>query len=177
MKLKIKVKRFCNVPIPKFIDKGEWADLRSRKSIMFSAPQAGTLKYHTIDGEKEGHRDVTFDYQMIPLGIAMKIPKGFEAVIAPRSSTFKNHKLIQANSIGIVDSSYCGNDDEWLFPAIAFSDTTVMINDRVCQFRIQLSQKATVWQKIKWLLSSGVEIIEVNSLQSENRGGFGSTGK
>jgi dUTP pyrophosphatase len=78
--------------------------------------------------------------------------------------------------MGIVDNSYSGNDDEWKFPAIAIRDTTVSEGERICQFRICLSQKATLWQRIKWLFSSGIEIIETDELSSENRGGFGSTG-
>lgn len=72
--------------------------------------------------------------------------------------------------------SYCGNNDEWHFPAIAFRDTMILDGHRICQFRIQLSQKATLWQKIKWFLSSGVKIVEVESLDGTDRGGFGTTG-
>jgi dUTP pyrophosphatase len=106
----------------------------------------------------------------------MKLPKGFEAIVAPRSSTFSKYKILQANSLGIIDSSYSGNEDEWKFPAIAFEDVAIDSNTRICQFRIQLSQKATVWQKLKWLLSSGIKIVEVDNLDDNNRGGFGSTG-
>lgn len=73
--------------------------------------------------------------------------------------------------------SYCGNNDEWKMPVIAFKKTEINTGDRVCQFRIQLSQKATIWQKLKWLLTSGIKFVEVENLDSKDRGGFGSTGK
>lgn len=177
MKLKIKVKKInkCSI-FPKITAKGEWIDLRASEEVSFNAPQAGILKRHKVNGVEESHRDVKFDFKLIPLGIAMKLPKGFEAVIAPRSSTLKRFGLIQSNSIGVVDNSYCGDNDEWKFPAIALRDTIVYTNDRICQFRIQLSQKATMWQKIKWFLSSGIKLVEVESLHEKDRGGFGSTG-
>lgn len=177
MKLKIKVKKFDKYGIlPTIINKGEWIDLRSRGVVKFCAPQAGTLKKHKIGDKEVSHRDVTFDFQYIPLGIAMKLPKGFEAHVLPRSSTFKNFGITMANSQGIIDNSYSGNSDEWAFPAIAYKDTLITDSQRICQFRIQLSQKATFWQKLKWFLSSGIKIIEVESLDGTNRGGFGSTG-
>ena len=80
------------------------------------------------------------------------------------------------NSQGVIDNAYSGNNDEWGLPLIAFGDTTIDKGERVCQFRIQLSQKATMWQKIKWLFSSSVKIEWVDTLDDVNRGGFGSTG-
>lgn len=177
MKLKIEVKKVnSEVELPKVIKKGDWIDLRASKTITLNAPQAGVLKKHKINGKEVSHRDVTFDFSLIPLGIAMKLPKGFEAVALPRSSTYKNFGVIQANSVGVIDNSYNGNNDEWLFPAISLRDTTINTGDRICQFRIQLSQKATMWQKLKWLFSSGIKIIEVTSLEDNNRGGIGTTG-
>lgn len=177
MKLKIKVKRLNkNIELPKIINKGEWVDLRSSQTINLKAPQAGTLKTHTVLGARVSSRNVSFNFKLIPLGIAMKLPKGFEAIVAPRSSTYKNYGIVQANSLGIIDNSYSGNEDEWMFPALPFVNTTINEGDRICQFRIQLSQKATVWQKIKWLLSSGIKLEEVESLEENNRGGFCSTG-
>ena len=76
----------------------------------------------------------------------------------------------------MIDQTYCGDNDEWKFPAIAYRDTLIPERDRICQFEIRLSQKATFWQKLKWLFSSGIEIIEVESLEGTNRNGFGSTG-
>lgn len=177
MKLKIKVKRINkNIPLPEVIDKGDWIDLRAAQTVHLNAPQAGTLKKHIIDGTEVPHRDVTFDSKLIGLGVAIKLPKGFEAVALSRSSTYKNFGVILSNSEGVIDQLYCGNNDEWRYNAIAFRDTIINEGDRICQFRIQLSQKATMWQKIKWLLSSGIKIIEVDELNNNNRGGIGSTG-
>ena len=177
MKLKIKVKRLNkNINLPEVIDKGDFIDLRAAESVTMHAPQAGTLKRHKVNGSEFSHRDVEFDFKLIPLGVAMELPKGFIAVLTPRSSTFKKYGITQANSIGVIDQTYCGDNDEWKFPAIAYRDTLIPEGDRICQFEIRLSQKATVWQKLKWLLSSDIEIIEVESLEGTNRNGFGSTG-
>ncbi len=171
MKLKIKIKK-CNKDaiIPKVINKGEWVDLYTSEHSVLCAPMVRDRKKIVPCSAVE------FDSKLIPLGIAMKLPEGFEAIIAPRSSTFKNFGVIQSNMIGIIDNSYSGNNDEWRFPVIAFRDTVIENKSRICQFRIQLSQKATIWQKIKWLLSSGIEFVEVESLEDSDRGGFGSTG-
>lgn len=177
MKLKIKVKRLNkNISLPEIIENGDFIDLRAAETITMNAPQAGVLKKHKVNGTEWSHRDVTFDFKLIPLGVAMQLPKGFIAVPVPRSSTYKKYGITQANSIGIIDNSYCGNNDEWKFPAIAYKDTIIHEGDRICQYEIRLSQKATMWQKLKWLFSSGVEIIEVESLSDTNRGGFCSTG-
>lgn len=177
MKIKIKVKRLNTLlDLPEVIDKGDFIDLRASESVVMHAPQAGTLKKHKVGDKEVSHRDVEFDFKVIPLGIAMKLPKGLIAVPVPRSSTYKQYGIIQANSIGVIDGSYCGNNDEWKFPAIAFRDTIIPVGARICQFSIQLSQKATFWQKLRWFLSSGVKIVEVESLDSTDRGGFGTTG-
>ena len=153
-----------------FIDKGEWIDLRASETIEFHAPYANTLN------GKRDKRDVVFDYKLIPLGFAMELPKGFEAVVLPRSNTFKTWGLIQWNSEGVIDHSFSGNGDIWRFPAIAFRDMAVLEGDRICQFRIQPSQKASIWTKLKWLFTNKIEFEWVDSLGNENRGGFGSTG-
>ena len=177
MKLKIFVKRFKNengeplVDFPKIIKKGDWVDLRAAQEVVLNAPQAGTLKGHDVK-----HRDVVSDVTYIPLGVAMRLPNGFEAIIASRSSAAKKIGIMPANGIGIVDNSYCGDGDQWMFPAISIRKTSIALNTRLCQFRIQLSQKATIWQKLKWHLASGIELIEVDSLGCENRDGMGSTG-
>ena len=100
---------------------------------------------------------------MIPLGIAMKLPEGYEAHVVPRSSTFKNFGVIMTNSVGIIDNSYCGDGDQWYFSALAIRDTEIHKNDRICQFRIMKNQPK-------------IEFDEVNYLEASNRGGFGSTG-
>lgn len=153
-----------------FIDKGEWIDLRSAITTELSAPYANTLNGNRTK------RDVVFDYKLIPLGFAMELPKDFEALIVPRSSTFKNYKIVQTNHLGIVDSSFRGDNDEWCMPVLAFADTTIIEGDRICQFRIQPSQKASIWTKIKWLFTNEIEFEWVDSLNNENRDSFGSTG-
>lgn len=163
--------------LPQIIKKGEWIDLYASEDVILRGPYAETLKRKTKDGKIiEKTRKVVFDYKLIPLGVAMRLPKGCEAIIAPRSSTFKRHFVMEGNNMGIVDNSYSGNNDEWRFPAVAFADTTIPKGTRICQFRVQLSQKATVWQKIKWLFSNEVKIRKVDHLDDEDRQGFGSTG-
>ncbi len=126
-----------------YIDgKSDWIDLRAAENV--------TLK----SGE----------FKLIHLGVAMQLPKGYEAHILPRSSTFKNFGIIQANSMGIVDESYCGPNDWFYFPAIALRDTEIKVNDRICQFRIEKHQPEIVFH-------------EVEHLENEDRGGIGSTGK
>lgn len=177
MKLKIKIKKVNkNVQLPEVIYKGEWIDLRAAETVNLEAPQAGTLKTHKIDGKTVSHRDVTFDNKLVSLGVAMELPKGFEAHILPRSGTYNNFGVILANSQGIIDNSYKSDNDIWKANLISFRDTEIKEGDRICQFRIQLSQKATLWQKLKWLLSSSIEFEEVKLLNNKTRGGFGSTG-
>lgn len=177
MKLKIKVKRInILLDLPEVIEKGDWIDLRASENVIMHAPKANTLKRHKVDGKEKFHRDVEFDFKLISLGVAMQLPKGFEAMVLARSSTPKKFGIMTANSEGVIDNSYCGNNDEWKYPAIALRDTIIHEGDRICQFRIQLSQKATFWQKLKWFLSSGIKIVEVESLDGADRGGIGSTG-
>ena len=164
------------MPTETVIQKGDWVDLRASEDCTLQAPQAQTLKRKKIGNEELSYRDVRFSYALIPLGVAMQLPKGYEAVMVPRSSTYKKLGIIQGNNVGIIDETYCGDKDEWRFPAIALRNTTIEKGYRICQFRIQLSQKATIWQKIKWLFSSGIKIVEVPSLNNNNRGGIGSTG-
>lgn len=123
------------------ITQGDWIDLRSAETIELKA------------GE----------FKLIPLGVAMQLPEGYEAHIAPRSSTFKNWGILQTNSIGIIDNSYCGNNDQWLMPVYATRDTIINQNDRICQFRIVANQPS-------------IEFTEADSLDGQGRGGFGSTG-
>ena len=103
------------------------------------------------------------EHVLIPLGVAIELPKEYEAYIVPRSSTLKNFGIIQGNHFGVVDSSYCGDKDEWKMSAYALRDTTINKNERICQFRIQKKQPI-------------IEIEKVNHLGNKNRGGFGSTG-
>lgn len=103
------------------------------------------------------------DFKLIKLGVGMKLPEGYKANVYPRSSTYKNFGIILANSVGQIDQSYCGEEDEWRFPAIALRDTVIHKNDRICQFEIQKIQPE-------------IEFEEVEHLDSESRGGIGSTG-
>lgn len=104
------------------------------------------------------------EWKLIPLGISMKLPEGYEAHVVPRSSTFKTWGLLQTNSCGIIDNSYCSSSDEWKVPMLATRDTVIEAGDRICQFRIMKNQPEIVFE-------------EVESLDGTPRGGFGSTGK
>lgn len=170
--MKIKV-RYINKNIKPltFIEKGEWVDLRSADTYILKEPYANTLS------KNREVRNVVFDHCLIGLGVAMQLPKYFEAHIVPRSSTFKHWGIIQSNSTGIIDSTYKGNNDEWKLPVIAFANTTINFNDAICQFRIMPSQKAPIWVKLKWLFTNKIKFVSVNTLSDKDRGGFGTTGK
>ena len=176
MKLKIKVKVLTDGCLPTVNPSGDWIDLISAETINIIPTSSGVLKEKSYNNEIIRIREVTIPTYYIPLGIAIQLPKGFEAVINSRSSGPKKLKLFIPNGQGIIDNVYCGNNDEWKYIASPMSDSTIIKGDRICQFRIQLSQKATMWQKLKWLFSSGIEIVEVKNLKNKNRGGFGSTG-
>ena len=138
----VKVKYFTDAidPIEK-IEQGDWIDLRLAEDVEMEA------------GE----------FRLLHLGVAMHLPDGYEAIVAPRSSTYKNWGIILANSIGVIDESYCGNTDEFRFPAIALMDTKIPCNTRICQFRIQEKQPK-------------LNFITVDRLDNPDRGGIGSTG-
>ena len=182
LKMKIKVKEFVkglyteakneNGNLVPFINPiGDCIDLRAAADYKFKAPQAGIL--HQKDGVKT--RDVKFDEQMIRLGIAMQLPKGFSAKMKGRSSLTKRFRLIMVCS-GFMDNSYNGDNDEWTFRAIAIDNTVIHKGDRICQFEIVPNQFATIWQKLKWLFSSKIEIEWVDNLGNADRGGHGKTG-
>ena len=140
MKLQIK---YHNEEIEKIkkIDKGDWIDLRAAEKVEL----------------KQG------DFALISLEVSMTLPDGYEAHLAPRSSTFKTWGIIQTNSIGVVDNSYSGNNDIWKMPVYATRDTVINVNDRICQFRIMPKMPV-------------VDVEEVDNLEGPDRGGFGSTG-
>lgn len=177
MKLKIKVKVLTWDCIPTINENGDWIDLRSAVSMTIPAPQSNVLKRKTINGEKINYRNVEIPVYYIPLGVAMELPKGFEAIIASRSSGPKKLGLFIPNGQGIVDYVYKGDNDQWHYVCSPMRETIIEEGDRICQFRIQLSQKATMWQKIKWLFSSGIELVEVANLNNKDRGGFGTSGR
>lgn len=120
---------------------GEWCDLRCAEDVEL----------------KKG------DFKYIDLGVSIALPAGYEAILAPRSSTFKRYGIIQTNGIGVLDFLYRGNDDRWMMPVYATRDTVIHKNDRICQFRIQECQLP-------------LNIISVDSMEDESRGGLGSTG-
>lgn len=176
--MKIKVKEIIPGCFPTELKKGEWFDLKSAVNTTLLGPKANTLKrIRKKDEEEINYRNVEFQSALISLGIAMQLPEGYEAIICPRSSTYCTYGVIMSNHMGIIDNSYCGDGDIWKMPVIAFKSTTIPKGARICQFRIQLSQKATMWQKIKWLFTRKIKFIPVNKLNSINREGFGSTGK
>lgn len=123
------------------INKGDWIDLRASETVEL----------------KKG------EFKLIPLGIGMKLPEGYEANIVPRSSTYKNFKILQTNSFAVIDNSFSGEEDIWLYPVIAMEDTVIHKNDRICQFRINKTQPEILFEEVEYL--------DVTS-----RGGIGSTG-
>lgn len=125
-----------------YIDgKSDWIDLRSAERVEL----------------KQG------EFKLISLGISMKLPDGYEAHIAPRSSSFKRWGIIQTNGVGIIDNSYSSSEDVYMMPVYATRDTVIEVNDRICQFRIMKNQPT-------------INFVEVDSLEGKTRGGFGSTG-
>ena len=172
MKTEIKVKVLVPGCMPEITKKGDWIDLKAAETVAIRAAQAGTQ--YTENNEK--YRDVTTPVAYIPLGVAIKLPEGYEAIVASRSSGPKKLGMSIPIGQGIIDNSYCGNNDQWMYVASPMTNTIVNKGDRVCQFRIQLSQKATMWQKIKWLFSSGLKLVKVDDLNGVDRGGLGSTG-
>lgn len=138
----IKVRYHANLyPLEK-TEAGDWIDLRVAEDVEMKA------------GE----------YKLIPLGVSMQLPPGYEALVIPRSSTFKHWGILQTNSCGLIDNSYCGDDDIWYFPALATRDVLIEKNSRICQFRIQKKMKNVKFQT-------------VNTLNNVNRGGLGHSGK
>lgn len=166
--------------MPEILEHGDWIDLHVAEDIKLNAPEVTKLRFRRVNKEtnkQDSLRNVTFDSAVIPFGVCMQLPEGFEAHVQPRSSTFKNFGLLQTNSVGIIDCSYCSEQDEWKMPVIAIKNTVIPKGTRIAQFRIVPSQKASCWQKLKWLFSSKIKLKKVNSLQGKQRGGFGSTGK
>ena len=141
---KITIKYFTDkIDKLRYIDgKSDWIDLRAAQDVELKA------------GE----------FKLIPLGVAMQLPKGYEAHVVPRSSTFKNYGILQVNSMGVIDETYSGDKDQWFMPVYATRDTVIKTNERICQFRIMEHQPV-------------IEIEERANLVGENRGGFGSTGR
>ena len=135
--------KYHDIELPKIekIKVGDWIDLRAAETVEI----------------KKG------EYRLLSLGVSMQLPEGYEGHVAPRSSTYKNFGIICANSFGIIDESYCGDNDIWRFPVIALRDTVIVKGDRICQFRIVKKMPE-------------VEFFEVETLGNPDRGGIGSTG-
>lgn len=138
----IKIKYHNDIRPLEIFDNGDWIDLRAAEDVNL----------------EKG------DFRLISLGVSMKLPEGYEAHIVPRSSTFKHWGIIQANHMGVIDNSYCGDNDIWKFPAIATRDAVIYKNDRICQFRIMKKQPC-------------VRFDTVEHLNGPDRGGFGSSGR
>lgn len=138
----IKVK-YHDSEIDKLVQKegSDWIDLRAAETVTIKKGEIATVS----------------------LGVSMQLPQGYEAHVVPRSSTYKTWKILQTNSFGVIDESYCGDNDIWKFQCIATEDTTIEKNSRICQFRIEKKQPQVTFE-------------EVGSLNNEDRGGFGSTG-
>lgn len=145
MRKKIKIKYFSkDINKLSFVGgrgKSDWIDLRSAEDIEL----------------KKG------EFHLIPLGVGMKLPKGYEANIVPRSSTYKNFKILQTNCYAVIDNSYSGNEDQWMMPVVAMEDTVIHKNDRICQFRINKIQRM-------------IKLEEAENLDDISRGGIGSSG-
>lgn len=176
----IKVLELTENCFPVNFEIGDWVDLCTSEDITLKAPQAN--KMHIRNKSKKDlpevrTRDVDFDFTYIPLGVCIEVPKGYESILVPRSSTFKRYGLIQTNSIGVIDQTFSSDKDEWKLPVIATRSITIPKGTRIAQFRVQLSQKATVWQKLKWIFSRPIKLQKVSTLNNKVRGGFGSTGK
>lgn len=176
MKIKVMVK--IGGKLPEIISVGDWIDLSLAEDIVLRGPYSKALRKKTREGEvMERYRNVVFDSCIARLGVCMELPDGFEAVIVPRSSTFKKYGILQTNHMSVIDNNYKSDKDEWQLPILATRAINIPRGERIAQFRIQLSQKATFWQKLRWLFSSHIEIEQVTSLNNPPRGGFGTTNK
>lgn len=176
MKLKIKVLVKEGGALPQIIAKGDWIDLALAEDVELKGPYAKTLKWKTREGEvRERYRNVVYDSTIARLGVCIEMPDGFEAPLLTRSSTFRDYGIMQVTGESIIDNSYKSDKDEWKIPMLATRYVKIPKGTRIAQFRIQLSQKATVWQKLKWLFTSSIEIVEVKALNNPPREGFGST--
>ena len=138
----VNIKYHADITPLEMTDKGDWIDLRVAEDVELKA------------GE----------FKIISLGVSMKLPEGYEAVIIPRSSTFKTWGILQTNHFGLIDNSYCGDNDIWRFPALATRDVLIEKNSRICQFRIQHKMGRVTFNTVE-------------HLSNIDRGGFGSSGK
>ena len=140
--MNIKVRYHADIHPLEKTEKGDWIDLRAAEDVELAAGES----------------------KCISLGVSMKLPEGYEALVIPRSSTFKHWGIIQTNHIGLIDNSYCGDNDVWMFPALATRDVLIEKNSRICQFRIQKKME-------------DLNFTTVDKMEDADRGGFGSSGK
>lgn len=153
--MKIRIKYFEESTKLKKIAKGNWIDVYANKDVFVKVNERA----------------------MIPLGFALELPRGWEAHLAPRSSTFKTWGIIQTNSVGVVDDTYIGDNDQWHMPVYCLEGkgtelidgeeikgTWIRKGDKIAQFRIME-------------VMPEIEFDEVESFGNSDRGGFGSTGK
>lgn len=138
----IQIRYHHDMPPLEKLPQGDWIDLRAAETVEMKA------------GE----------YRLISLGVSMKLPKGYEAHLATRSSTFKKWGVILTNGVGIIDESYCGDNDIWHFSALAMRDTRIEKGDRICQFRIMQKMPPVTFETVEFL-------------SDPDRGGIGSTGE
>ena len=140
--LTIQVRYHADIPPLEKLPQGDWIDLRAAETVEMKA------------GE----------YRLISLGVSMRLPAGYEAHVAPRSSTFKRWGILATNGVGVIDESYCGDGDVWHLSALAMRDTRIEKGDRICQFRIVPKMPP-------------VTLETVAVLTAPDRGGIGSTGR
>lgn len=152
--LEVKVKYFKGATKLEKIVKGDWIDVYAREEVILDKN----------------------DFALVPLGFAMQLPKGYEAHLAPRSSTFEKWGITQTNGVGVIDESYCGDGDEWKMPVYCLETRHTMDtkNGTVQRTIIRKGDKIGQFRLMKKM--EEVKFTEVASLGNEDRGGFGSTG-
>lgn len=165
MKLVIEYRATDPIIEPIVEEQGDWFDLMAAETVEFAAPHNA---YNT--------RITTYDAKKVSLGIAMSLPDGIEAICNPRSSLYGKKGVTLVNSQGVIDSSYRGDNDIWSAHLKADRATTINKGEKIIQFRLQPSQRASIWTKIKWLFVSKIEFKRVEYLKNPDRGGYGTTG-
>ena len=162
--------------MPETFAVGDWIDLKTADEVVLEAPTVNRLR-KKLKGSEEKVREVVFHPEVLSLGVCIQVPKGYECIVVPRSSTFKKFGILQTNSIGVIDQTYCSDQDIWRMSILPTRSVVLPKGTRIAQFRVQLSQYATPWQKFKAIFSSRVKLKKVSSLSNPTRGGFGSTDK
>ena len=166
-----------NMPKMVKLDRGNWVDCRviegGKVTFDIGTPNERKEKLQWVDCERtledgtiEKTKKITYhkgDFLMLPLGISIKQPKGYEVNLLPRSSTFKNFGIIQANSMAVGDDTFISDNDMYHYPAIALTDGEIYLYDRICQMQVNKT--------------TNLKLNEVDTLgDNKARKGFGSTG-